>query len=65
MLVSINGNRNLLPEIENTHVVEAQNVIGVGVREHDGIEAGQTFAQSLTPKVRRGVDDHHSPIILQ
>ena len=45
-----------LPEVERAHVVEAHDVIGVGVREEYGVEAVDARAQGLSAEVGRGID---------
>ena len=55
---SVGGDRHFLVIVEGAHVVEAQDVVGVGVRVEDGVDAGDVGAQGLGAEVGRGVDQH-------
>jgi hypothetical protein len=54
--VSINRNRLLLPEVKDTHVIKPQDVVSVGVRKEDGVQAVQALTQSLRPEIRRSIN---------
>jgi hypothetical protein len=47
-----------MPEIDRAHVVETEDVIGVAVRDQQGIEPVDLFAQRLLAKIGRNIDDH-------
>src|SRR5438270_11597542 len=44
-------------------IVESHDVVGVGVRIDDRIEAAHTGAQRLLAEVGSGVNEHHAPAI--
>src|SRR5260221_11957127 len=52
-----NRQRGLLAHVEGANIVEAENVIGVGVREEDGVKALKADAKGLLAEVRRRVND--------
>lgn len=52
----IHRHRTALPG-KAPQVIEAHDVIGVGMSENDGIDATDIFAQDLGAKVRSGIDD--------
>ena len=54
---SEDGYRVLLPEVERAHVVEPHDVVGVLVREQDGVKAVDFGPQRLGAEVGRGVDE--------
>src|SRR5437660_6643190 len=47
-----------MTKVERPNVVEPKDVIGMTVRDHDGVEMLQSITQSLLAKVSRGIDDH-------
>src|SRR5882724_11296792 len=51
-----NRQRGFLAHVERANVVEAENEIGVGVREEDGVEPLKADAKGLLAKVRRCVN---------
>ena len=46
-------------EADRAQVVQAQNVVGVGVGVKDSVHAGEAVLERLFAEVRAGVDDHH------
>src|SRR5260370_27846189 len=58
--VAVNGYRRPLADIEGANVVKAEDVVGVAVRQQNGIEAFQPNAERLLAEVRRGIN-HHVP----
>ena len=52
-----NRQRGFLAHVEWTNIVKSENVISVGVREEDGIEALEAGAKGLLAEVGRGVND--------
>jgi len=46
-----------LAHVERPNVVESENVIGVSVREEDGIEPLKANAKGLLAKIGRGVNN--------
>ena len=50
------GDWSTLDPVETADVVQAKDVIGVAVREEDGVDAFDSGGQHLLPEVRRGVD---------
>ena len=52
-----NGERGVLAHVERPNVVESENVIGVGVREEDGVKALEADAKGLLAKIGRGVNN--------
>ena len=57
IFVGINGQRGLLAQVIGANVVEAHNVIGVPVRQEDGVKAIYTCAQALLPEIGGRVND--------
>lgn len=53
----INRDGGFLLLIERTNVVEAKNVVGVGVSVENGVEAIDILTQGLMAEIGRGVDD--------
>ena len=51
------GHGKFLAHVKRTDVVEAENVVGVGVGEDQGVEAFEASAEGLGAEVGRGVDD--------
>ena len=47
-----------LAHVEGTDVVEAEDVVGVGVGEDQSVEALEAGAKGLEAEVGRGVNDH-------
>jgi hypothetical protein len=44
-------------EVKHAHIVEAEDMVGVVVREGDGVSQANLLAQQLLTKVGRGVDE--------
>ncbi len=59
----VDRNGALLPEIERAHVVQAHDVVGVGVGEEHRIQMVDARAQRLSAEIRRGVDEHVAPLV--
>ena len=55
--VGITGNRALLHLAEAARIVQAHDVIGVAVREHDRVDAADALLQRLLAQIGRGVDE--------
>jgi hypothetical protein len=56
-LGGVNGDGAALAVVEGAEVVEAEDVVGVGVGIEDGVEIGYSGAEGLGAEVRGGVDD--------
>ena len=56
--VGVEGERLGILEREWAEIVHAEDVVGVGVRVENGVEAGDMFAESLGVEVGSGVDEH-------
>ena len=54
---SVDGDGAALAIVEGTEIIEAEDMVGVGVRIKDGVEVGDTRAKALGAEVRGGVDD--------
>ena len=54
---SVGRDGHFLVVVEGAHVVEAQDVVGVGVGVEDGVDAGDAGAQGLGAEIGRGVDE--------
>ena len=52
-----NRQRGFLTHVERANIVEAENVVSVGVREEDGVEPLKADAKGLLAEVRRRVND--------
>ena len=50
--------RPRLTEVEGAHIVEPHDVVGVLMREHDGVQPGDGGAQGLRAKIGGDVDQH-------
>ena len=57
-LVAVAGHRFAGSECEAAHVVEAVEMIGVGVSEQDRVEMADVLAQNLGAQIGRRVDEH-------
>ncbi len=57
LVVGIEGERVDQGEGQGAQVVHAEDVVGVGVREEDGVDVGDAFADGLGVEVRAGVDE--------
>ncbi len=53
---SVGGDGHFLVVVEGADVVEAEDVVGVGVGVKDGVDAGDVGAQGLGAEIGRGVD---------
>ena len=60
--VRINRQRDLLPQIVRTNIIESHNVISVSMGKQNCIEASNLRAQGLLAKIRSRID-HHIPAI--
>src|SRR5215469_1126955 len=59
----VNGDRRLLFGIKRANVVEAENVVGVGVCVENRVEMSNASAQGLLAEVRGSVDDDVAAIV--
>src|SRR6185295_15798418 len=50
-----------MTKIQRSNVIESKNVIGVTMRDQNGVEMLQTGAQGLLTKVSRGVNNNCLP----
>ncbi len=55
---AVHRERRFLTDVEGANVVEAEDVVGVGVGEQNGVEAIEANTQCLLAKVGRGVDHY-------
>ena len=60
---SVDRDRRLLSEVVDADVVEAQDVIGMRVRQDDRVDARDAEAQRLCPQVGRGVEQDRAAIV--
>src|SRR6476469_1258709 len=51
-------------EAERTHVVQSQDMVSVGMRVQDGVNAFDALANGLLAEIRRGIDQHGVAVIL-
>src|SRR6202030_2091403 len=58
LLRTVDGQGRVLADVERADIVEAENVIGMAVRQNNGVQAIEPDAQGLLPKIRCRVDDH-------
>ena len=56
--VGVEGNFLRSREAERSQIVEAKNMVGVGVGVEDGVDAGDVFAQRLLAEVWPRVDKY-------
>ena len=49
--------------VERANVVEAEDVVGVGMSVQNGVEAGNVFAEGLLPEIWSCVDDDVAGIV--
>jgi hypothetical protein len=54
----------VLPKIKDADIVQAQDVVRMFVGEDDSVQPSDSGAQSLLPKVGRGIDHYHPPVVL-
>src|SRR5947209_5627126 len=62
-LVGIDA-QSAMAEVQGSYVVEAEDVVGVAVRDEDGVEVSKTYAQSLLAEVRGRVYQDRLPAVL-
>ena len=60
---AVAGYRAPLAEVVDPHVVEPEHVVGVGVREEDGVDARKLETERLRAQVRRRVDQHGGAVV--
>src|SRR5579863_9358891 len=60
----ITGDGRLLPEVEDPHVIEAEDVVGVGMSEDHSIDSWQTETKGLSPQISRSIDKNDSVLDL-
>ena len=63
--IGIDGNRHLLAKVKHPHVIQSEDVVGVGVGKDDRVQPAHTFTQGLLAEVGGGIDDHHPAVKLQ
>ena len=61
--VAETGDGLALQHVEPPHLVEAEDVVGVAVREQDRVDAGEPEAQRLRAQVGRRVHEHLEPVV--
>jgi hypothetical protein len=61
--ISEAGNRLPLQRVESPHLVEAEDVIGMPVREQQRIDAAHIEPERLGPEIRSGIDEQVQPVI--
>ncbi len=61
---SVDGDAGALEDVEGADVVEAEDVIGVGVGEEDGVDAADVVAEDLGAEVGGGVDEDVAAFVL-
>ena len=59
------GDLSLLPVVEGAHVVEAHQMVGVGVREEHRIQVSDARAQRLRAEIGRGIDQYVAARVAQ
>lgn len=63
---AVNGNLTALPEIKRAYVVEAHDMVGMRMREQNGIHSFDPGAQGLLAQIGRGVNkDAVAPVFHQ
>ena len=60
-LIGVGRDRAALHRVEAAHFVHAHDVIGVAVREQDGIDAGHALGQRLHAEIGGGIDQDRRP----
>ena len=53
-----------MPKVERANVVEAEDVIGVAMRDEHSVEPLQSLSQGLLAEIRRGVNEDGLPRVL-
>ncbi len=56
--VAVDGERGPLPDIVGANVIKPEDVVGMAVRQQNGVEAFQANAEGLLAEVRRGINHH-------
>ena len=59
---SINRQRRVLPHVIRAYVIEAENMVGVGVGVNHGVESVNFCAQSLRAEIGSGINHHVAAI---
>ncbi len=54
---AVYGDEAALAKVEGADVVEAEDVVGGGVGEEDGVEGADAGSKGLAAEIRRGIDD--------
>ena len=54
--IAVDGQRRALANIERANVVEAENVVGMTVRQQNGVEAVESNTERLLAEVRSGIN---------
>ncbi len=54
--VAVDRQRRALTDIEGANVIKTEDVVGVAVREQNGVKAFQSNAEGLLAEVRRGIN---------
>ena len=61
--VTVDRHRAAAERVEPAHFVETHDVVGVGVRQQDRVDATHVVSQRLRPQVGRRVDQHAEPVV--
>ena len=61
--VAVTGHRPPLQRVEAADLVEPEDVIGVAVREEDGVDAADAERQRLRAQVGSGIDQQRVPVV--
>jgi len=61
-LRAVHRQRHILADVERANIIKAEDVIGMAVRKNNRIQAVETHAQRLLPKVWGRIDHHVLPV---
>jgi hypothetical protein len=61
----VNGNLGAMLQIVRADVIEAEDVVGVPVRENDGVETLQIRSEHLLAEIRTGINHYSAARVLQ
>ncbi len=64
-LIGVDGNGSLLAKIEHPNVIQSQDMVYMGMRKQDGIEAVDAFPQRLSAEVGCGIDHDDALVVTE